>query len=397
MWITEKKNGKGTRYMYRERFQDGRTGKNIAVSITLNSNSRHAQKMAAEMLRDKFQKKVGNQKEEKAARLESLTLDAVCMEWLEMTDMAVKDITRRNHRQYIRKLLSEVGPDILFTDFTPAVAEKSVTSMYYLDKLSFNYCKSTMVIMKAVMKYAKKAGYIQDITDFESIRLKRRPATPEELEKRTNKFLNQDGLKECLFQLSRINYRVSLAMEFISLTGLRAGELLALRREDIDLEKRQLKVTGTLVNIRCNGDELQRGTPKNDYSYRTVALNTRAVQILEWFITDNKRQEQWGRRGNSLCSKYKDRGYIFTTDTGMPYNLQYINKLLSQVDIPGKHITTHVFRHTHISMLAAMGVPLKAIMKRVGHNDPKTTLAIYTHVTESMEKQLQDSLEKLTV
>ena len=44
-----------------------------------------------------------------------------------------------------------------------------------------------------------------------------------------------------------------------------------------------------------------------------------------------------------------------------------------------------------------MGVPLKAIMKRVGHNDPNTTLAVYTHVTESMEKQLQDSLEKLTV
>ncbi|WP_222704329.1 site-specific integrase [Acidaminococcus massiliensis] len=45
----------------------------------------------------------------------------------------------------------------------------------------------------------------------------------------------------------------------------------------------------------------------------------------------------------------------------MPYNLQYINKQLRAIDIPGKHITTHVFRHTHISMLAAMGVPLKAI------------------------------------
>lgn len=397
MWITEKQNGKGTRYMYRERFQDERTGKSIAVSVTLNSNSRHAQKMAAEMLRDKFQKKVGNQKEEKAARLESLSLATVCNEWLETTDMAVKDITRRNHRQYIRKLLSEVSPGILFTEFTPAVAEKSINSMYYLDKLSFNYCKSTMVIMKAVMKYAKKAGYIQDISDFESIHLKQRPATHEELKKRTNKFLDHDELEECLSQLSRINYRISLAMEFISRTGLRGGELLALRREDIDLDKKQIRVTGTLVNVRKNGDELQRGTPKNIYSYRTVSIGTRAVQILEWFITDNKRQEQWGRRGNSLCSKYKDRGYIFTTNTGMPYNLQYINKQLRKVNIPGKHITTHVFRHTYISMLAADEVPLKAIMQQVGHNDPKTTLEVYTHVTDSMDKKLQDSLEKMTV
>ena len=97
MWITEKQNGKGTRYMYRERFQDEQTGKNIAVSVTLNSNSRHAQKMAREMLWNKFQKKVNGSREEKAALLESLTLETVCREWQEVSDLTVKEITRRNH------------------------------------------------------------------------------------------------------------------------------------------------------------------------------------------------------------------------------------------------------------------------------------------------------------
>ena len=50
----------------------------------------------------------------------------------------------------------------------------------------------------------------------------------------------------------------------------------------------------------------------------------------------------------------------------------------------GKHLTTHIFRHTHISMLAELGVPFKTIMQRVGHNDSSTTLSIYTHVTKSM-------------
>lgn len=397
MWITEKKNGKGTRYMYRERFQDERTGKSIAVSVTLNSNSRHAQKMAAEMLRDKFQKKVGNQQEEKAARIESLPLATVCNEWLSLADLTVKDMTRRNHRAIIRKLLSMLPPGIMFNDFTPALAEKVVNTLYYLDALSYNYVSGVLILTKAVMRYAKKAGYINDISDFESIRLKRRPATPEELKKRNNKFLDHDELKECLSQLSRINYRVSLAMEFISLTGLRGGELLALRREDVELDKRQLKVTGTILPTRPNGDALQRGTPKNIYSYRTVDLNNRAVQILEWFYTDNKRQEQWGRRGNSLCSKYKDRGYIFTTGSGTPYNLAYIDRILRQVKIPGKHISAHIFRHTHITMLAAMGVPLKAIMKRVGHNKPSTTLEVYTHVSESMQKELCEKLDQISV
>ena len=392
MWITEKTNSKGTRYMYRERFLDKKTGKKVLVSVTLNSNSRHAQKMAAEMLREKFQDKTNATQNEQAARLESLTLAAVCEEWVTMADFTVKELTHRNHRAYMRKMLSLLPPGIRFQDFAPAMAEKIINTLYYLDCLSYNYVNGLLVLMKAVMKYAKKAGYIQDITDFVEIRLKKRPITPDELKKKDNKFLDQNELRSCLEQLSKLNFRVALAMEFISLTGLRGGELLALRREDVDLEKRQLKVTGTLVNTRRNGDELQRGTPKNIYSYRTVDLNTRAVQILEWFYT-----ELWGRHGNNLCPMYKDRGYIFTTRTGEPYNLPYIDRLLRKVHIPGKHISAHIFRHTHITLLAAMGVPLKAIMRRVGHNKAETTLGIYTHVTDEMQKEVCEKLDRLTI
>lgn len=48
-------------------------------------------------------------------------------------------------------------------------------------------------------------------------------------------------------------------------------------------------------------------------------------------------------------------------------------------------------------MLAAMGVPLKAIMQRVGHNKPDTTLGIYTHVSESMQKELCEKLDRISV
>lgn len=397
MWITKRENGKGTRYVYRERFTNERTGKKVIVSVTLNSNSRHAQKVAADMLRDKFQEKQDHGQDEKAARVAALPLATVCGEWLEVTDMTVKIMTRRNHRRFVSKFLDGVGPDLLFTDFTPALFERVLNRFYYLDHLSYNYVKHISITVKGIMRYAKKAGYIQDVTGFEEITLKRRPATPDELARKNNKYLDQDELRSCLDQLAKINYRVSLAMEFVSLTGLRIGELLALRREDVELDKSLLHVTGTLLYTLRNGDEYQRGTPKNVYSYRTIDLNRRAVQILEWFYTDNKRQELWGRTGNSLCSKYKDRGYIFTTGTGNPYNMQFINRLLRQVNIPGKKISSHIFRHTHISMLAAMGVPVKAIMQRVGHNDPNTTLSIYTHVTAAMNEQLKNSLDKMSI
>nr|WP_232514312.1 tyrosine-type recombinase/integrase [Staphylococcus nepalensis] len=61
----------------------------------------------------------------------------------------------------------------------------------------------------------------------------------------------------------------------------------------------------------------------------------------------------------------------------------------------GKKVTSHTFRHTHISLLVEMNVSLKAIMKRVGHTDEKTTIQIYTHVTEKMDKQLTEKLENI--
>ena len=397
MWITTRKNNKGTRYVYQERFEDKEKGVKVTLSVTLNSKNAHAKKMAAQMLREKFQEELDNGEKEKALRLHSLPLEQVCKEWRKVSDMTVKELTRRNHENYVRKILGGLPRNILFHDFTPALAEKILFRYYYLDKLSYNYCKSLLVTVKAVMRHAKKAGYISDITDYESIQLKKRPATPDELAKSNNKFLDHDELKECLSQLDRLNHRVCFAMEFLSLTGLRCGEMLAVRRQDVELDKGLLHVTGSLVGTAKNGEDVQRGTPKNVYSYRTITLNQRAIDIIEQFNLANKCMSKWGRDESGRPCCYKDRGYIFTTCSGFPLNRQYINGLLRQIQIPGKHISTHIFRHTHISMLAAMGVPVKAIMARVGHNDPKTTLSVYTHITQDMQEKLDSCLDKMTV
>ncbi len=51
-------------------------------------------------------------------------------------------------------------------------------------------------------------------------------------------------------------------------------------------------------------------------------------------------------------------------------------------------MTTHTFRYTHISLLAEAGVPIKAIMERVGHSNMKTTLEIYNQVTNTTKEKL---------
>ena len=248
----------------------------------------------------------------------------------------------------IPAILASSAHELLFADFTPAMTEKLVSNMYYKEMLSYSYSVTTLVTIKRIMRYAKKAGYINDVSNFEELTLKRRPATPQELEKRTNKFLNEDERQECFRQLRQMSQRLALAMEFITLTGLRCGELLALRWQDVDINKRQANINGTLLKSVRNGEDIQRGTPKNIYSYRTIDLNSRAIAILKWFQEDNKRMELWRPRTNCISRTYKDRGYIFTTRTGAPYNIQFINTKLRQVVIPGNKISTHIFRHTHI-------------------------------------------------
>lgn len=392
MWICKIENSKGIRYKYSERFKIPITQKYITLSVTLNANNRHAKKRALELLKLKYNEKLDSMKtvqQKRQEKLQHLTFYNVADEWLEYTAPMVKTETVKNHINNVNRIKRAIREDLPFLEFSSVLAEKVVYNMYYTEKLSYSYSNTILITIKAIIRYAKKAGYIEDVSAYEEIKLKRRPATKQELEKSTNKFLDKNELVECLKQLKAINMRVGLAMEFIALTGLRCGEMLALRMQDYDAMNSSISVNGTIIKSVCNGDDIQRGTPKNIYSYRDIVLNDRAKQIIEWFILENKKSAQWNRK------VYRDKGYIFTTQSGNPYNIQYINRKLRAIYLDGKKISTHVFRHTHISMLAEMGIPLKAIMQRVGHNDPNTTLSIYTHVTNTMKAELKNKLKAL--
>ena len=107
-------------------------------------------------------------------------------------------------------------------------------------------------------------------------------------------------------------------------------------------------------------------------------------------MLENKRAIQWE-------NMYVDRGFIFTSHRG---NTSHINKQKHTNSYTKyrdrKHVTSHTMRHSHISLLSQLGVSLKAIMERVGHTDHKTTLQIYSHVTEQMDKDMMNKLEKIS-
>ncbi|MFS7390381.1 tyrosine-type recombinase/integrase [Carnobacterium maltaromaticum] len=116
---------------------------------------------------------------------------------------------------------------------------------------------------------------------------------------------------------------------------------------------------------------------------REVSLSKKAVNIIDSFTELNK---------------YLNTDYLFTTSKGTPFQLNaintYLRKLSKQLEID-KPLSSHIFRHTHISKLAEIGSPLYAIQDRVGHENSKITESIYLHVIKGVKEKLNRDIELL--
>ena len=201
--------------------------------------------------------------------------------------------------------------------------------------------------------------------------------------------LNRIANKKRASYMKRSYLFTAYIVEFQVLNGMRIGELLAIQPDNIDFENKKLVIDGT-IHWRKDGNKVGfKDTTKTASSYRTISLTTRSCDILRRVMLENKKAVQWE-------IMYVDRGFIFTSHRG---NLYLLHQLIEHTNSCSKyrnrkHVTSHTMRHSHISLLSQLGVSLRAIMERVGHTDHKTTLQIYSHVTEQMDKDMMNKLRR---
>ena len=93
---------------------------------------------------NKFQDKIVSVTEKISEKLQHLTFYQVADDWANYTVPMVKSETANNHKNYVRRIKRAVPDDLLFIDFKPATAEKIVYDMYYVEQLSYSYCKSNV-------------------------------------------------------------------------------------------------------------------------------------------------------------------------------------------------------------------------------------------------------------
>ena len=172
-------------------------------------------------------------------------------------------------------------------------------------------------------------------------------------------------------------------------TGLREGELLALRWEDLDLEGGVLRVSQTLTRA---GGKVSVGPPKTKNSRRTVGLTDGAIEALRGHLA--RQLEEMEHVG----SLYRPGGLVFANELGgivNPSNLRNrsLKGLLKRADLPS--IRFHDLRHTCATLLLSRNVNPKIVSEMLGHSTIAITLDTYSHVLPTMQQSAVRALEEI--
>jgi integrase len=175
---------------------------------------------------------------------------------------------------------------------------------------------------------------------------------------------------------SRLEALYSVALSL----GLREGEILGLRWEDVDLDGARLRVERALQEL---AEGLVSGVPKTEESRRTLILPSFAVTVLR-----THRVHQIQER-LIAGSRWYESGLVFTTTVGTPIHPRNLRKhlrgALQDAGLP--QVRFHDLRHTAGSLLAAQGVTPRVIMEILGHTQVTMTMNTYVHGNEAMQRE----------
>jgi integrase len=171
-------------------------------------------------------------------------------------------------------------------------------------------------------------------------------------------------------------------------TGLRQGELLALKWEDVELEEAVLRVRRTLTR---SGGKVEAGPPKTPNSRRSVGLTSRAVEALRAHLARQLAEME------EMGSLYRPGGLVFANEVGgiiNPSNLRnrHLARLLKRAGLP--KIRFHDLRHTCATLLLTKNVNPKIVSEMLGHSSISVTLDTYSHVLPTMRENAVRALEE---
>lgn len=233
-----------------------------------------------------------------------------------------------------------------------------------------------------VLNFAIKRGYLQTnpfaFVDLPTNISKKAIADEEEAEN----FYTREQLIEFLSCLERENnHKAYVLFRLLAFSGMRRGEALALTWNDLNFTTNELRISKALSLGKDN--RLYVKSTKTGVA-RTIKMDDKTMAILkEW---KKKQKQDYLKLGfNSM----KPKQLVFSNEKNEFLQPTKLRKWIIHVQTKYNlaTITTHGLRHTHCSLLFEAGASLKEVQVRLGHTDVKTTMDIYTHVTQKAKEE----------
>ncbi|MCM3316143.1 site-specific integrase [Rummeliibacillus stabekisii] len=170
-------------------------------------------------------------------------------------------------------------------------------------------------------------------------------------------------------------------------TGMRRGEMLGLRWQDIDFDKKEIYVQQQLAWTQ-EGFIFQ--STKTIGSSRTIPIPDQLIKELkDYNLAQKKLRLQLG-------DAFKDYDLVVATSTGnyfMGRNLLYqLERACEELNLP--KMTIHELRHTHATIMLQLGEHPKIVSERLGHKSIDITLNLYSHALPSLQRNASDNLQK---
>ncbi len=252
---------------------------------------------------------------------------------------------------------------------------------YIAEKINAGLSPTTVTHHAALLKKIMNDAVRQEI-------IVRNPVQRVELPKVARYFANTYAPEEIVQFLKELEGTQFHAIAYVAFwTGMRRGELLALRWPDVDFEKRLLRITKskTVVTKRYEKGKV-KGQTKTYASTRVIAISEDLCEFLK-----RHKEEQSARR---QTLHYEDQtGLVFTSYRyGRALCSSEITEKLNDMQerVVMRHIRFHDTRHTHVTISLANGVDIVTESRRVGHTRVPTTLDRYSHLLPGADQRAAD-------
>lgn len=372
MWSEIQKNGT---VKYCERYTDPLTEKVKKVTVTMQKASPQNKNKAARILNAKIDVALDSVYADKKTTLRELH-DA----YSAAQCVTYKLSTTKRNNIIINSVLDILDEDAIVNN----ISAQYVNSRFLDSGKPISTLNTYITRFKAMLNW----GYKNDYHDNYRLISKLELFTDQTQEENTqSKYLEPAEITKLLEYMQDQNmWHWYYVTEFLVLTGLRFGELAALKDTDVSLQDLTIHIDKTYDS---NNDVVT--TPKTDNSIRDIHIQPELITVI-------KKIRLW-RKEKILERNLPTTLFIPDISTGSYISYAaYDNYLKRKSKLVLNHqISPHKLRHTHASLLAANGMTPEQIARRLGHSRSDVTKDIYIHVTQQVIQTDNNTIDSITL